>query len=59
MDNGNIEIPKDDLIKEGLSLLDDALCRFDVIKDCDKSSWITTVLYHLITMAYALYGMKK
>lgn len=54
-----MEVPKDDLVKEGLQLLDDALCRFDVIKDCDKSSWISTVLYHLITMAYALYGMNK
>ena len=54
-----MEVNKDDLVKEGLQLLDDALCRFDVIKDCDKSSWISTVLYHLITMAYSLYGMNK
>lgn len=54
-----MEVPKDELIKEGLQLLDDALCRFDVIKDCENSSWLSKTLYHVINIATALYGISK
>lgn len=54
-----MDVQKDDLVKEGLQLLDDALCRFDAIKDCNKSSVTSTIIYHLINLIYGIYGIVK
>lgn len=50
---------KEDLIKEGLELLENALCRFNGIKDCENSTWVSNALYHVIQVISSLYILEK
>ena len=54
-----MEVSKNDLIKEGIQLLNDALCRFDAVEDCDTSSWVVKVVYHAIQLITELYKIDK
>lgn len=50
---------KNQLIKQGLILLDAALQQFTQIEGCDDSSTMAKIIHNSIMLAEISYGIKK
>lgn len=53
------DLSKEELVKNGMQYLDDALSYFMEIKGCEKGSVIANVVHGAIVLAESLYEIKK
>lgn len=53
------DVSNEELVKDGLLLLDRSLSHFMAVQGCEKSSAISKIIHGAIILAETIYAIKK